>query len=64
MAIGGLAVFLEEGQDVLGIFDDTRLITVIAVDKDDEMRGLELDLGAFVVAGRRPYPTLCIAIDG
>ena len=62
MAVGGLAVFAEEGEDVLGVFNDALFVAIVAVDEYDEVGGGEFHLGAFVVAGGCAYPTLCITI--
>ena len=62
MAVGGLAVFAEEGEDVLGVFNDALFVTIVAVDEYDEVGGGEFHFRALIVAGGGAYPTLCIAI--
>ena len=62
MAVGGLAVFAEEGEDVLGVFNDAGFVAIIAVDEYDEVGGGEFHFRALIVAGGCAYPTLCIAI--
>ena len=57
-----MAILAEEGLDILGVFDDSGFVAVVAVDEDYEVGGLEFHLGALVIAGRRPYPTLSISI--
>ena len=58
-----LAVFADEALDELGILADALLVAVVAVDEYHEVGGAEGHLGTLVVAGRGPYPTLCVAVD-
>ena len=62
MAVGGLAVFAEEGEDVLGVFNDALFVAIVAVDEYDEVGGGEFHFCSLIVAGGCAYPTLCIAI--
>ena len=62
MAVGGLAVFAEEGEDVLGVFNDALFVAIVAVDEYDEVGGGEFHFCSLIVAGGSAYPTLCITI--
>ena len=48
----------------MGVLGNFFAVAVVAVDEDEQMAGLEVDLGAFVVAGRCAHAALCIAVDG
>ena len=60
---GGLAVFLKEVLNETGVIGYTLAITIVAVDEDDEVGGLEGHLRALMVAGGSAHSALRIAID-
>lgn len=64
MAAVALAVAGKEGEDVVGVGFHLIAVAVVTIDEDEQVASLEVDFGAFVVAGGSAYPTERITIDG
>ena len=59
-----LGVIDKEFLNVFGIGTNTFFVTIVAVDEHNEMGSPERHFGALMVASRRTYTTLGIAING